>query len=90
MTRIDRDRIEDLGFALWQDMQSAEFNVLMAYKHGAEDCLRKAIDALRKAIDAAEAKLDADEDEAPYAASPEAFALEAADGALMRRYEDDV
>jgi hypothetical protein len=46
-------KITDAAFALWQEMQSAEFYVLMAYKHGDAKNLRIARERL------ADAALDA-------------------------------
>jgi hypothetical protein len=41
---------EDVGFAVWQDMNNAQFDAMMAFKHGDKDCLLKARAKLETAI----------------------------------------
>jgi uncharacterized FlgJ-related protein len=53
----DHTKIEAAAFELWQDIRSADFDVLMANRHGAEDSFRAAIRKLRAAADTAEAAL---------------------------------
>jgi hypothetical protein len=95
-----RDRIEDAAFQVWQDMQAADFRVLMAYRHGNGDDLAEVRKHLAKAIariDAAMAVVadEVDDDEVEEDSdgdvwlSPEDCALDAADNALMRRQEDE-
>ena len=40
----------DAGFAAWQRMQSAQFEALMAFKHGDGDALRKLRDRLQNIV----------------------------------------
>lgn len=40
----------DAGFAAWQRMQSAEFEALMAFKHGDSDALRQLRDRLQNIV----------------------------------------
>jgi hypothetical protein len=53
----DRQKISAAAFALWQDMRSADFDVLLANRHQAGDSLRAAIAKLRIAADRAEAAI---------------------------------
>jgi hypothetical protein len=94
-----RDRIEDAAFQVWQDMQAADFRVLMAYRHGNGDDLAEVRKHLAKAIARIDAAMPvvADEEDAEHVEdgpwdvwlSPADCALDAADNALMRRQEDE-
>ena len=48
---MDQDTIEKRAFEAWQTVQSLQFDLLMAYKYGAEDNLKRAAVKLARAID---------------------------------------
>ncbi len=50
-----RDKITGTAFDVWQDMHSADFDILMAYKHGSPDAFM----AARKKLAACVGKIDA-------------------------------
>jgi hypothetical protein len=53
----DRNTLDKVAFALWQDWRSADFDLLLANRHHSEANIRNAIEKLRKAADTAEAAL---------------------------------
>lgn len=47
---MDKDEIEKRAFAVWQAVQSLQFDLLMAHKYGARDSLLQAKAKLENAV----------------------------------------
>lgn len=57
MTRIDRDRTKDTAFDVWNKMESANFWLVMAMRHGGVDDLEKVRAKLTESLAALNAGL---------------------------------